>query len=61
MLRKRFLAMKKEKQAEWGDKPCDHPNVVEERFLGRTTGASACTMCGRDVPEVVGGPPPVDG
>jgi hypothetical protein len=44
-----FLAMKKEKKAEWGDKPCDHPRIIQERFLGMTTGAVACTTCGRAV------------
>ena len=41
--------MKKEKKAEWGDKPCDHPRIIQERFLGMTTGAVACTTCGRAV------------
>jgi len=49
MQRTAFLAMKKEKRAEWGDQPCDHPRIVEERFLGKTTGGCACTVCGRDI------------
>jgi hypothetical protein len=49
MQRTAFLAMKKEMRAEWGDKSCDHPRIVQERFLGMTTGAQACTVCGRDV------------
>lgn len=49
MQRTGFLAMKKEKKSEWGDKPCHHPRIIEERFLGITTGAFACTVCGRDV------------
>jgi hypothetical protein len=49
MQRTAFLSMKKEMRAEWGDKPCDHPRIVQERFLGMTTGAQACTVCGRDV------------
>jgi hypothetical protein len=49
MQRTAFLAMTKEKRAEWGDKPCDHPRIVQERFLGMTTGAFACTVCGRDL------------
>jgi len=44
-----FLAMKQERRAEWGDKPCDHPRIVQERCLGMTTGAIACTVCGRDL------------
>jgi hypothetical protein len=50
MQRTAFLAMKKEKQTEWGDRPCDHPHIVEERYLGMTTGTSACTVCGQDLP-----------
>lgn len=49
MLRTVFLAMKKEKRVEWGDQPCHHPRIVQERFLGMATGAYACTVCGRDV------------
>ena len=49
MLRPAFLAMKKEKRSEWGDKPCHHPRIVEEYFLGVTTGTFACTRCGRDI------------
>ena len=49
MLRPAFLAMKKEKRAECGDKPCPHPRIIEEHVLGMTTGASACAMYGRDV------------
>lgn len=49
MLRPAFLAMKKEKSAEWGDKACPHPRIIEEHFLGMTTGARACTTCGRAI------------
>ncbi len=49
MLRLAFLAMRKEKMAEWGDKSCNHPRIVLERFLGMTTGARACATCGRDI------------
>lgn len=49
MLRTAFLAMKKEKMTEWGDQPCHHPRIVQERCLGMTTGTYACTVCGRDV------------
>jgi hypothetical protein len=44
-----FLEMKQEKKAEWGDKPCNHPRIVQERYLGMTTGVFACTVCGRDL------------
>jgi len=49
MLRPAFLAMKKEKRGEGGDKPCHHPSIMEEHTLGMTTGARACASCGRDV------------
>lgn len=49
MQRTAFLAMKKEKKAEWGEKPCPHPRLVQERVLGMTTGNFACTVCGRDL------------
>ena len=55
MQRTAFLAMKKEKLAQWGDKPCDHPHIVLERFLGRTTGGQACTVCGQDVTSATSG------
>lgn len=29
-----------ERRKEWGDKPCDHPQVVKEYFLGTNTGTS---------------------
>jgi len=31
---------------QWGDKPCDHPNVDR---LGMHTGLEACTQCGRTI------------
>jgi len=49
MQRTAFLAMKKEKRAEWGAEPCHHPRIIQERLLGVTTGAFACTVCGRDL------------
>jgi len=45
----KWTAMKKQKRLEWGDKPCDHPNRVQEHYLGSGTGDYACTQCGRDV------------
>jgi hypothetical protein len=45
----KFEAMKKQKQAEWGDKPCDHPSIVQEHYLGSGTGDYACRICGRDI------------
>ncbi len=32
----------------WGDKPCSHPQLVKEYFLGMKTGDLVCTTCGRD-------------
>ena len=45
----KFAAMKAQKRNEWGDKPCDHPNVIQEHYLGSGTGDYACTVCGRDI------------
>jgi hypothetical protein len=39
MQRTAFLAMKGERRAMWGDTPCDHPRIMQERYLGMTTGA----------------------
>lgn len=33
----------------WGDKPCDHPKVEKEYYLGSDTGDKVCTTCGREV------------
>lgn len=37
----------KELRKEWGDKPCDHPGVEKEYYLGTQTGDYVCTQCGR--------------
>lgn len=34
-------------QEEWGDKPCHHPHLTKEYFMGAHTGDYACTTCGR--------------
>lgn len=39
---KEALALKK----VWGDKPCNHPNVEKEYYLGTATGDYVCTTCG---------------
>ncbi len=31
----------------WGDKPCKHPNLEKEYYLGADTGDWVCTICGR--------------
>lgn len=31
---------------EWGDKPCSHPKVEREYYLGTDTGDYDCTTCG---------------
>lgn len=37
------------RQREWGDKPCDHPAIEAEYYLGAHTGDHVCTVCGRVV------------
>jgi hypothetical protein len=34
---------------EWGNKPCNHPNVEKEYYLGTDTGDKVCTQCGHPV------------
>jgi DNA-directed RNA polymerase subunit RPC12/RpoP len=31
---------------EWGDKPCEHPNLAKEYAEGVRTGEYVCTQCG---------------
>jgi len=31
---------------EWGNKPCDHPTIEKEFYLGTGTGDYVCTKCG---------------
>jgi hypothetical protein len=33
-------------RADWGDKPCVHPDIVEERDCDGDTGRYVCTTCG---------------
>ena len=49
MHREAFLKMKVEATAVWGNRPCDHPHIVEEWYRGSRTGGYACAVCGRDV------------
>jgi|GEM_PF-613449 len=35
-----------ELRKKWGNKPCDHPNLEKEYFLGAATGDYVCTQCG---------------
>lgn len=30
----------------WGNKPCSHPTLAREYFLGAQTGDLVCTTCG---------------
>ena len=30
----------------WGDKPCDHPTLDKEYYLGAQTGDYVCETCG---------------
>ncbi len=36
-----------ESNVSWGDKPCDHPNIVKERYLGMHTTDYVCSTCGK--------------
>ena len=44
--------MEMEKAAElresWGKKPCDHPDLDKERYLGGDTGDYVCRRCGAE-------------
>lgn len=31
----------------WGEKPCDHPKLEREYYLGVSTGDYVCTQCGK--------------
>lgn len=30
----------------WGTKPCRHPTIEAEFFMGQNTGKTVCTICG---------------
>ncbi|GAB4073247.1 hypothetical protein GCM10028778_08060 [Barrientosiimonas marina] len=32
---------------EWGNKPCEHPTITKEYYLGAQTGDYVCTQCGQ--------------
>jgi len=32
----------------WGDKPCAHPTLDKEYYLGSSTGDYVCTTCGKN-------------
>ena len=34
---------------DWGNQPCDHPNIEKEYYLGAQTGDYVCTSCGETV------------
>jgi hypothetical protein len=36
----------RELERKWGDKPCDHPHLEKEYYLGASTGDYVCTRCG---------------
>jgi hypothetical protein len=37
-------------QKEWGDKPCDYPDIIAQRdAVGRATDIWRCTLCGCEV------------
>jgi hypothetical protein len=31
----------------WGTKPCKHPTIETEYFMGQNTGKTVCTVCGK--------------
>jgi hypothetical protein len=31
----------------WGDKPCDHPDIIAEHAGGNDGGTWRCTQCGK--------------
>jgi hypothetical protein len=31
----------------WGTKPCKHPMKESEYFMGKDTGKTVCTVCGK--------------
>ena len=42
----------------WGDKPCNHPNIEKEYYLGSATGDKVCSRCGKIFyPETSAGSP----
>lgn len=49
MQQKQFRKMKRAARDKWGDKPCEHPRIVQEHDLGAGTGDYACEQCGRDI------------
>ncbi|MDT3417203.1 hypothetical protein QO009_003098 [Brevibacillus aydinogluensis] len=36
---------------KWGDKPCDHPYLDKEYYLGGQTGDYVCIQCGKSGSE----------
>ena len=36
----------KELRSKWGNKPCNHPALEKEYYLGSATGDYACNTCG---------------
>lgn len=37
----------KELREKWGNKPCNHPILDKEYYLGTQTGDYICTQCGK--------------
>ncbi len=35
------------KREGWGMKPCKHPTIESEYFMGTNTGKTVCTTCGK--------------
>ena len=39
---------------QWGDAPCDHPNIEKEYLKSMSTGDEVCTTCGRAIYDMNG-------
>ena len=42
-----YYAAQKVKES-WGDKPCDHPSLEKEYYVGAFLINYVCTQCGRE-------------
>jgi hypothetical protein len=47
-----YAVVQKQKEA-WGDKPCDHPHIEKEYYVGAFLINYVCTQCGKEfsIPE----------
>ncbi len=42
-----YTAVQKQKEA-WGDKPCSHPHLEKEYYVGAFLINYVCTQCGKE-------------